>query len=88
MEMNEKKSQKLINEKDIFSNNFSKKKSIFITLFLIIIRFKICSLKKLLYNSEIILTIKGSGTQRILSDNFGHIPSQILVNENEINEIK
>ena len=88
MEMNEKKSQKLINKKDIFSNNFSKKKSIFITLFLIIIRFKICSLKKLLYNSEIILTIKGSGTQRILSDNFGHIPSQILVNENEINEIK
>ena len=53
---------------------------------------------KLISNTEITLTVKGSGTQRILNNNdailkengnpdnyiLGHIPSRILVNEGQI----
>ena len=46
------------------------------------------NLKLLNLKNEIFITINGSGTQKILSDNYeNNLPSEIIVNNNNINEI-
>ena len=56
-----------------------------ITLFFILFQIFFIKIKAI---SEINIIIKGNETQRILNDAFEHIPSQILVNGDKINETK
>ena len=60
---------------------------ILIILFIQILTIKGSKIGKLNKNSEIIITINGSGIQGILNQNFNTLPYEILVNDNQVNQI-
>ena len=46
-------------------------------------------IRKLFFNYEIILTIKGTGTKQIFSENYGYqLPNHIYINDASQNQIK
>ena len=57
-----------------------------ITNFIIILFF--CSLPEKITNSEIRLVIQGSGSQKVINQNFAITPDEVLVNGNSITPCK